>query len=158
MGRTCDRGCKSSLSFEGRLDATLCTLMAHLPVTSQGGTSLSIKARPPPWAWDATCGHKSKDITPLITRRREVWKAIFLERTREGHHQSDEHWNCFEGQIGETSERRGGVHNYGLFPSTQIPSWTEMKWTGCQTSRLQHCHWSPSIIHTSCELMHSLES
>ena len=48
MGHTCDRGCKSSLSFEGRLDATVCTLMAHLPMTSQGGTSLSIKARPPP--------------------------------------------------------------------------------------------------------------
>ena len=32
---------------------------------------------------------------------------IFLERTREGHHQSDEHWNHFKGDIGETSERRG---------------------------------------------------
>ena len=35
---------------------------------------------------------------------------IFLQRTREGHHRSDEHWNRFEGDIGETSERQGGAH------------------------------------------------
>ena len=29
---------------------------------------------------------------------------IFLEKTREGYHQSDEHWDCFKGSIGETSE------------------------------------------------------
>ena len=34
---------------------------------------------------------------------------IFLERAREGHHQSDEHCNCFKGDIGDTSERWGGV-------------------------------------------------
>ena len=34
---------------------------------------------------------------------------IFLERMREGHHQSDEHWNRFKGNIGETSERQGGT-------------------------------------------------
>ena len=34
---------------------------------------------------DTTCGHKARDITPLI----------FLERAREGHRQSDEHWNRF---------------------------------------------------------------
>ena len=34
----------------------------------------------------------------------------FLERTREGHHQSDEHWNHFKGDIDKTSERQGGVH------------------------------------------------
>ena len=35
---------------------------------------------------------------------------IFLERMTEGHHQSDEHWNCFKGNFGETSERRDGAH------------------------------------------------
>ena len=37
---------------------------------------------------------------------------IFLEfeRTREGHRQSDEHWNRFKGIAGELSGRRGGVH------------------------------------------------
>ena len=29
---------------------------------------------------------------------------IFFERTREGHGQSNEHWNCFKGNVGETSE------------------------------------------------------
>ena len=35
---------------------------------------------------------------------------IFSERIREGQRLSDEHWNCFKGNVGETSERRGGVH------------------------------------------------
>ena len=35
---------------------------------------------------------------------------IFLKRTRECHRQSDEHWNRFKGNVGETSERRGGAH------------------------------------------------
>ena len=34
-------------------------------------------------------------------------QTIFLERTREGHRQSDEHWNRFKGDVGETSERDG---------------------------------------------------
>ena len=34
----------------------------------------------------------------------------FLERTREGHHQSDEQWNCFKDNGGESSERQGEVH------------------------------------------------
>ena len=37
------------------------------------------------------CGHKSKAITPAIAWRR----TIFLQRTRAGPRQSDEHWNCF---------------------------------------------------------------
>ena len=42
---------------------------------------------------------------------------IVLERIRlrEGHCQSDEHWNCFRSTVGETSERQGRAHNYGLF-------------------------------------------
>ena len=39
---------------------------------------------------------------------------IFLERTREGHRQSDEHWNCLKGDVGETSERWRGQHVIGL--------------------------------------------
>ena len=38
---------------------------------------------------------------------------IFFERTREGHRHSDEHWNHFNGNIGET-ERRGGAVHVGL--------------------------------------------
>ena len=29
---------------------------------------------------------------------------------RESHRQSDEHWNCFKGDVGQASERRGGAH------------------------------------------------
>ena len=36
--------------------------------------------------------------------------SFFLERTREGHRQSDKNWNRFNGDVGETSERRGGAH------------------------------------------------
>ena len=36
--------------------------------------------------------------------------TIFLERTREGHRQSDEHWNRSKCNVGETSERRDGAH------------------------------------------------
>jgi len=35
---------------------------------------------------------------------------IFLERPREGHRQSDGHWNRVKGSFGETSERRDGAH------------------------------------------------
>ena len=38
-----------------------------------------------------------------------------LKRTREGHRQSDEHWNRFKRNVEETSGRRGGAHTYGLF-------------------------------------------
>ena len=39
----------------------------------------------------------------------------FVERTREGHRLSDQNRNCFTGDVGETSERRVGHINYGLF-------------------------------------------
>ena len=37
---------------------------------------------------------------------------LFFERMRKGHRQSDElwNWNCFKGNVGETSERRGREH------------------------------------------------
>jgi len=38
--------------------------------------------------------------------RKMKHSMIFLERMRKGHH----HWNCFKGNVGETSERWGGVH------------------------------------------------
>ena len=39
---------------------------------------------------------------------------IFLERMREGHQESDEHWNRFKGNIGKTSEKLGGAHIMGF--------------------------------------------
>ena len=41
--------------------------------------------------------------------RGSVGQTIFLERAREGHRQSDEHWNRFKGNVGETYET-GGAH------------------------------------------------
>ena len=50
----------------------------------------------------------------MIAWKREALKEEvlddLLERTREGHRQSDEHWNRFKGNLGETSERRDGAH------------------------------------------------
>ena len=93
-------------------------------------------------AWDIACGHKTKDITPTVAWMREARKeealTIFLERTREGHRQSDEHWNCFKGNIGETSERWGGAHMGFSERIDIISSWTELN--GISALR-QLLHW-----------------
>ena len=47
---------------------------------------------------------------PVLARYGTKCSAIFLERTREGHRQSDKHWNCLKGVVGETSERHGRAH------------------------------------------------
>ena len=72
-------------------------------------------------AWDTSCGHKAKGVTPSIAWRMEGWKQApsiarrsYLKIKRMGHRQSDEHWNCFKGNRGETPETRGGAA-YGLF-------------------------------------------
>ena len=40
-----------------------------------------------------------------------MWSLLVLERTRDGHRQSNgEHRNCFKGDVGETSERQDGAH------------------------------------------------
>ena len=45
--------------------------------------------------------------------------------------QSDQRWNCFKGNIGETPERRGGAH-MGLPECIDtILNWTELNWTVC---------------------------
>ena len=60
-----------------------------------------------------TCGHKTKDITPLIA----AWTGERgVDEKGDITDQPDEnHWSYFKGNDGETSERRGGEHNYGLF-------------------------------------------
>ena len=53
--------------------------------------------------------------------------TIFLQKTRKGHSQSGEHWNCCEGSFGETSERRGGRAHMGFAERTDtILTWTEL--------------------------------
>ena len=44
---------------------------------------------------------------------REAWKEESARRSFlkiEGYRQSDEHWNCFKGNVGETYEIRGDAH------------------------------------------------
>ena len=69
------------------------------------------------------------------------WKrkryTVFLERTREGHRHSDEHWNRFKGNVGESSERRGGEHMDFSERIYTILSWTELNWTQNQM-KIEH--------------------
>ena len=58
-----------------------------------------------------TSHHRSPGGERRGKRKRST---VFLERARESHRQSDENRNCFKGNIGETSERRGRMHT-GLF-------------------------------------------
>ena len=53
-------------------------------------------------------------------------KTIFHERTREGHHQSNKHWNTFKGNVWKLLRDR--VERIWAFPSAQIPSWSELDW------------------------------
>ena len=55
--------------------------------------------------------------------------TIFLERTRKGHRQSNQHWNCFKGNIGDTPERRCGAHMGFPERIDTILNWTELNWT-----------------------------
>ena len=52
--------------------------------------------------------------------RREIEKALghFLPKESIMGHNSDEHWNCFKGNVGETSDRRVGAH-LGFFDHTE---------------------------------------
>ena len=55
-------------------------------------------------------GHHTIDRLEERGLERGSARRSSLKRTREGHRQSDEHWNRFEGNVGETSERQGGAH------------------------------------------------
>ena len=81
-------------------------------------------------AWNTTCRHKAKDITPSVTWMRDAGKrkrsTIFLERMRKGNSQSDEHWNGFKGNFGQISDFWDGVECTGAFSCAWIPSWTEL--------------------------------
>ena len=73
----------------------------------------------------------SRYITPSVAWRRERRRkrkrsTIFLERTRKGHRQSDQHWNCFKGNIGEIPQRRGGALMGLPERIDTILNWTEL--------------------------------
>ena len=52
-----------------------------------------------------TIDHQEKRGVERGSARRSSFRE-----TREGYRQSDEHWNRFKGNVGETSERQGGAH------------------------------------------------
>ena len=60
-------------------------------------------------------------------------QTISSGRMREGHHQSDQHWNCFKGDVGEEM----GWSAYGF--SERIDTtlkWTELNWTPQRDSKI----------------------
>ena len=64
-----------------------------------GRALLSIEELQTHYLWAQSQG----PITPPGGGRRRKRKrsTIFLERTRKGHHQSDQYWSCFKGNIEE---------------------------------------------------------
>lgn len=58
-----------------------------------------------------TSQHRSPEGDRCSNRKRS---AIFLQRTKKGFRQPDQHWNCFNENAGKNSERRSGAH-MGLF-------------------------------------------
>ena len=69
-------------------------------------------------AWDTTCGHKAKDITPLVAWRRESCKEVALDdllwKDERGPSSVRWTWNCFKGNVRETGWETGWSA-YGLF-------------------------------------------
>ena len=65
-------------------------------------------------AWNTTCKRKAKTSHPQSPGGERCGKrkhsVIYFERMREDHCQSCKHWNCFKGNVGETSERWDGGH------------------------------------------------
>ena len=72
-------------------------------------------------------GHRSPEEERSRKKKRSTIFS-FLERTKDGRCQSDENWNRFKGNVGETSRRRAGAHNYGVSQGIKyISSGTEPK-------------------------------
>ena len=59
---------------------------------------------------------------------------IFLEGTREGHHQSDEHWNHFKGNVGETCERWSGALSQRIDTILTDLNWKQSNNPACTTN------------------------
>ena len=128
---------KRSLSFSecSTTQQTYCACCSVLAHRRRMFLTLFLKC----WgAWDTTRGHKTKDITPSMPggeRRRNLKRStIFLERTRKGRRQSDQHWNYFKGNIRETPEMGWSAYIWA-FPSTYIPSWTDTAKLGMKQNR-----------------------
>ena len=64
--------------------------------------------------------------------------TIFLERTKKGYHESDEHWNHCKGNVGEASERQGGTHVSFSKCIDTILNWTDTIWNRMTSRVLMH--------------------
>ena len=73
-------------------------------------------------AWDTTCGHKAKDITPSIAWRREAWKEEVLDDllSKDERGPSSVRWTL------EPFQRWCWENFWETGWSAQIPSWTEL--------------------------------
>ena len=82
-------------------------------------------------AWDITCRHKAKDITPSIASRRgtersawwsssEGWKRAIISKTNTQ--------TVSKAMLGGTSERWGGAHTGFPEHAGTLLNWTEQKW------------------------------
>ena len=82
-------------------------------------------------AWDTTCGHEAKDITPSTAwRRARQYSLKGLERAIINQSNT--------GTVSKTTLGkllRDGVERICAFPSSQIPSWTELN---CSLLRIVH--------------------
>ena len=80
-------------------------------------------------AWDITSGAKPRPPhhrSPGQMSRKRKCLMIFLEKMRESHCQSGEHWNHFKAAKTMWMKfLKGGAE---LFRAQRIPSWTERNW------------------------------
>ena len=69
--------------------------------------------------------------------------SSFSSPAPKGHYYSDQHWNCFKGNVGETSERQGGAHMGFPERTDTILNWAEWNWTQMKKLRaIQIKTWS----------------
>ena len=86
-------------------------------------------------AWGTFWTWTGQSITALNTWRKRSGERKQLTfhppRSRTICVQPDKYWHCFEGNLGETAERR--VERVWTFPSVMMPSWAE---TETETDRI----------------------
>ena len=73
----------------------------HKWLASQNIGSVEVLETLPAGTKPRTSHHRSPGREKRRKRKRSM---IFLEMTREGHRHSDEHWNRFKGNVGETCQ------------------------------------------------------
>ena len=86
-------------------------------------------------------GHHIDRMKERCMERGSARRSSLERRERAVVMQSDEHWNCFKGNLGETSGRRDGAHMSFFECVETIQNWTGLnrpaKW---QQACPLHCH------------------